>query len=181
MAPIIWTSRNQRPVCLRRQNILLETRTDLEPGTDRPGVLNCRLCPYQYHHNSFPRGPEFQQLSDIHDVHVCSCCHRAPNNPGQVEILITPGLVLILISCGHWTPEAVTPIRLQTRDRIIIIIIVVVVCREKERFCTMTVTVRQGVGALNARADYLVSREMILDLESWNNSDNVFLGAAPAD
>ncbi len=92
---------------------------------------------------------------------MSTCVHvvKAPITPGQVEILITPEGLVILISCGHWSLEAVivTTIRVQTRDRIIIII--VVVCREKERFYTMTVTVRQGVGALNARADDLVSRE----------------------
>ena len=48
----------------------------------------------------------------------------------------------------------------------------------------MTVTVRQGVGALNARADDLVSRALILDLERVGIiaiTDNVFPGAAPED
>ena len=117
---------------------------------------------------------------------MSTCVHvvKAPITPGQVEILITPEGLVILISCGHWSLEAVivTTIRVQTRDRIIIII--VVVCREKERFYTMTVTVRQGVGALNARADDLVSRALILDLERVGIiaiTDNVFPGAAPED
>ena len=33
---------------------------------------------YQYHHNPVHG---FQQLSDLHDVHVCPCC-QSPNNPG---------------------------------------------------------------------------------------------------
>ena len=88
---------------------------------------------------------------------TCVRVVKAPITRGQVEILITGGSgvdIDIVRSLPLWSLEAVTAI--QTQDRIIIIIIVVV-CREKERFCTMTVTVRQGVGALNARADYLVS------------------------
>lgn len=179
MAPIIWTSRNQTRLFAETQYFARKRGRTLNRGQTGKAFNTVDCVHINIIINHFHGG----QSSSNYRISMMFTCARvvtAPNNPGQVEILITPGLVLILVSCGHRTPEAVTAIGVQTRDRIIIIIIVVV-CREKERFCTMTVTVRQGVGALNARADYLVSREMILDLESWNNSDNVFLGAAPAD
>ena len=135
MAPIIWTSRNQTRLFAETKYFARKRGRTLNRGQTGKAfqTVDC-----VYHHKPFPRGPEFQQLSDIHDVHVCPCCHRAPNNPGQVEILITPdpgsGVDIDIVrSPPHWPPEAVTTIRVQTRDRIIIIIIVVV-CREKERF-----------------------------------------------
>lgn len=146
-----------RPVCLRRQNIFLENSDGPWTAGDRLETGFCGWL-YQYHHNPV-HGARSSSNYRISMMSTCVHVVKAPITPGQVEILITPEGLVILISCGHWSLEAVivTTIRVQTRDRIIIII--VVVCREKERFYTMTVTVRQGVGALNARADDLVSRE----------------------
>ena len=127
-------------------------------------------------------------------MYPCAHVVTAPITPGQVEILITTeGLCWYWYreDSGHqWPLVTVTVIQVQTRDRITTII--ERFSKEKRSYwqCDDSDGEARRVGGFKCTGGLSgelracrACRALILDLESWNNRDNVTLtaGAAPED